>query len=266
MLTVEKRKMVLSMLKTKSVVTVPELSRALHTSEVTVRKILNELDGQGLLKRTRGGAVNITTVHEFEEKEKERRNRAEKCAIGEKAYEYIQDSDSVFIDAGSTTLELVRRIKRGAKRNIVVVTNALNIAAELLDSDDIEIIFIGGHVRHRIMSCVGGLAEKAIGGLCIDKAFLGCNSVSVEAGVTTPNLYEAQIKQCVLRASRESVLITDSSKFGHTSMARICPIGDLSRVITDSRLPRETRGRIESMGVALDVVEPEPQNLNGREG
>lgn len=257
MLTVEKRNRILSLLKTKSVVTVQELSRELNTSEVTVRKILNELDAQGLLKRTRGGAVNITTVHEFEEKEKERRNRAEKRAIAGRAYEYIRDSDSVFIDAGSTTLELVRRIKKGGKRKIVVVTNALNIASELLDSDDIEILFIGGQVRHRIMSCVGGLAEKAIGSLCIDKAFLGCNSVTVETGITTPNLNEAQIKQAVLRVSRETILISDSSKFGHTSMARICPLANLSRVITDSHLPQGTREQIEATGVALDVVEPE---------
>lgn len=261
MLTVEKRNIILSMLKTKSVVTVKELSRELDTSEVTIRKILNEMDDQGLLKRTRGGAVNITTVHEFEEKEKERRNRAEKAAIAKRAYDYIRESDSVFIDAGSTTLELVRMIKKGSKRGIVVVTNALNIAYELLDSKDIEILFIGGQVRHRIMSCVGGLAENAIGSLCIDKAFLGCNSVTVETGITTPNLNEAQVKQTVLHVSRETILISDSSKFGRTSMARICPLTSLSRVITDSHLDQEIREQIESTGVALDVVEPEKSKI-----
>ena len=104
------------------------------------------------------------------------------------------------------------------------------------------------------MSCVGGLAEKAIEGLCIDKAFLGCNSISIESGVTTPNLYESQVKQSVLKSSRETILITDSSKFGHTSMARICPIKDLNRIITDKNLPRHVGEEIKNMGIALDIV------------
>ncbi|HHV31124.1 DeoR/GlpR family DNA-binding transcription regulator [Caproiciproducens sp. LBM24188] len=257
MLTVEKKNLILSMLEKKPVVTVPELSEALETSEVTVRKILNEMDEQGLLRRTRGGAVNISTIREFEEKEKEKKNPLEKRAIAKKAYEYINNFDTVFIDAGSTTLELVKEIKNGNKRDIVVITNALNIAFELLEADDIELVFIGGSVRHKIMSCVGGFAENTIKSLCIDKAFIGCNSITVETGITTPNLYEAQVKQCVLKASRETILISDYSKFGHTSMARISPLKDITRLITDNRIPQQLRNQIESTGVDLIVVEPE---------
>lgn len=260
MLTVEKKNLILSMLQEKPVVTVPELSQALETSEVTVRKILNELDGQGLLRRTRGGAVNISTIREFEEKEKEKKNTGEKRAIAKKAYEYIDPTDTVFIDAGSTTLELVKLIKNGSKRDIVVITNALNIAFELLDADDIELVFIGGSVRHKIMSCVGGFAENTINSLCMDKAFIGCNSITVETGITTPNLYEAQVKQCVLRAARETILISDSTKFGHTSMARISPIKNITRLITDSRIPQQLRSQIEGTGVDLVVVNPEENN------
>lgn len=255
MLTVEKRNLILSILEKKAVVTVPELSEALNTSEVTVRKMLNSMDEQGLLRRTRGGAVNISTICEFEEKEKEKKNIEEKKAIAKKAYSLIQNSDTVFIDAGSTTLELVKEIKNGTKRDIVVITNALNIAFELLDADDIELVFIGGNVRHKIMSCVGGFAESAIRSLCIDKAFLGCNSVTVETGVTTPNLYEAQVKQCVLQSANESILLTDSTKFGHTSMARISPLKNFTRLITDKNIPN--RGEVEATGVDLVIVDPE---------
>lgn len=257
MLTVEKKNLILSMLERKPVVTVPELSEALNTSEVTVRKILNELDEQGLLRRTRGGAVNISSIREFEEKEKEKKNIAEKKAIAKRAYEFIQDSDTVFIDAGSTTLELVKEIKNGNKRNIVVITNALNIAFELLEADDIELVFIGGNVRHKIMSCVGGFAEYAINSICIDKAFLGCNSMTVETGITTPNLYEAQVKQCVLKSANESILLSDSTKFGHTSMARVSPLKDLTRLITDNNIPRYLKDEIEATGIDLILVDPE---------
>lgn len=207
--------------------------------------------------------MNITTVHEFEEKEKEKKNKPEKVAIAKKAYEYIQNSDSIFIDAGSTTLELVKEIKKGNKRNIIIITNAINIAAELLDSDDIELIFIGGSVRHKIMSCVGGFAENAIKSLCIDKAFIGCNSVTVETGLTTPNLYEAQVKQCVLQSSQETILMTDSTKFGHISMAKISPIKSITRIITDNSIDDELRKQIENTGVDLVVVDPEKENCRG---
>lgn len=257
MLTVEKKNLILSMLEQKPVVTVPELSAALGTSEVTVRKILNELDEQGLLRRTRGGAVNISTIREFEEKEKEKKNTGEKRAIARKAYENINPSDTVFIDAGSTTLELVKLIKSGHKRDIVVITNALNIAFELLDDDDIEMVFVGGNVRHKVMSCVGVFAENTINSLCIDKAFIGCNSITVETGITTASLYEAQIKQCVLKAARETILISDSTKFGHTSMARVCPMKSITTLITDNQISQQLRNKIESTGVNLVLVEPE---------
>jgi len=256
MLPIEKRNLILSLVEQKSVVTVQELSRLLDTSEVSVRKILNELDDQGLLKRTRGGAVNISTVREYEEKEKEKKNINEKRAIAKKAYEYIADSDAVFIDAGSTTLELVKEIKKGNKRNIVVITNALNVAFELLDADDIELIFVGGNVRHKIMSCVGGFAENTINSLCVDKAFIGCNSISVEKGITTPNVYEAQVKQCVIKAARETILITDSSKFGHVSMVRVSPIQNITRLITDNNISQRLKEQIEATGVDLILVDP----------
>ncbi|OYP58174.1 hypothetical protein CG709_00715 [Lachnotalea glycerini] len=218
--------------------------------------MLNDLDHQGLLRRTRGGAVSLQmAVRELDEKEKEKTNIKEKRAIVKKAYAMIDDSDTIFLDAGSTTLELVKLIRNGNKRDITVVTNALNIAYELVSSYDIEVVVIGGLLRHKIMSCVGGITESALSSMYFDKVFLGANSLSLELGVTTPNLYEAQVKQSMLKSAKKAILICDSSKFGITTMAKICSLDSFDAVITDSHLSKEEQRKIKDAGINLVIAD-----------
>lgn len=256
MLTAERKRHILELLQEKDSVSVAELSASFNVSEVTIRKILNELDGYGYLKRTRGGAVSLSTSNsEFEEKEKEKTNIDEKKAAAREAYNYIEDGDTIFLDAGSTTLELVRLIKNGNKRNIVIVTNAINIAYEMTDAEDIDLILIGGCVRHRILSCVGSIAERAIEGLYFDKLFLGANSIDIVHGVTTPNIYEAQVKQRMLKSTKEVILISDYSKFGKISLSKICPVEAINHLITDSKTPEEYINQIRDLGVKVTIAE-----------
>ncbi|TCL71632.1 DeoR family transcriptional regulator [Hydrogenispora ethanolica] len=253
----ERKRAILDILQEKPAVSVGELSDIFNVSDVTIRKVLKELDGFGYLKRTRGGAVSLSnSMREFEEKEKEKRNIREKKAIARCAYDYIRDGDTAFFDAGSTTLELIRLIKNGNKRNIVVVTNAINLAVEMIDAEDIELILIGGNVRHRILSCVGGITEKAIEGLFFDKVFLGTNSFDIEHGITTPNIYEAQVKQCMLRSAKQKILLTDSSKFHETSLAKVCPVTSIDLMITDWNAPPEYVQQLRELGVNVAVAEP----------
>ena len=256
-LTEERKRAILDILQEKTSVSVGELRDLFNVSDVTIRKILNELDDYGFLKRTRGGAVSLTTsIREFEEKEKERKNTAEKKAIAKKAYEQIEDGETAFIDAGSTTLELIRLIKNGNKRNIVVITNAINLAVEMIDAEDIDLILIGGNVRHRILSCVGGLAERAIESLFFDKVFLGANSIDIKHGVTTPNTYEAQVKQQMLKSAKEKIVLADYSKFNEATLAKVCPIDSIDLLITDWNLEAGYIKQIGELGVKVIVAEP----------
>ncbi|HBE78780.1 MAG TPA: DeoR family transcriptional regulator [Firmicutes bacterium] len=256
MLTEERKRAILDILQEKTSVSVGELRDLFSVSDVTIRKILNELDDYGYLKRTRGGAISLTTsIREFEEKEKEKTNTAEKKAIAKAAYEIIKDGETVFIDAGSTTLELTRLIKNGSKRNIVLVTNAINLAVEMVDAEDIDLILIGGNVRHRILSCVGGLAEKAIESLFFDKVFLGANSIDIEHGITTPNTYEAQVKQCMLKSAKEKIVLADYSKFNEVSLAKVCPINGVDRIITDWNAAEPGIKKLRELGVDVIVAQ-----------
>lgn len=256
-LTEDRKRAILDILQEKTSVSVGELSELLSVSDVTIRKMLNELDDHGFLKRTRGGAVSVSaSIRESVQKEKEKRNIKEKKAIAKIAFDLINDGDTTFIDAGSTTLELIRLIKNGTKRNIVVVTNAINIAVEMIDAEDIDLILIGGNVRHQILSCVGGLAERAIAGLFFDKVFLGTNSVDIEHGITTPNIYEAQVKQCMLKSAREKILLSDYTKFNQTSLAQVCPVTGVDSIVTDWNVHQENIKQLRELGVNIIVAEP----------
>lgn len=262
MLTIERKNIILKMVDENASVTVNELTQVLGVSEVTIRKMLNDLNKQGLLRRTRGGAVSLhMAVREADEKEKEKTNIREKKAIAKIAYDMINDSDTVFLDAGSTTLELVKLIRNGNKRDITVVTNALNIAYELVASYDIQVVIIGGQLRHKIMSCVGGITENTLANMYFDKVFLGSNSVNLERGVTTPNLYESQVKQSMLKSGKKTILICDSSKFGLTTMAKICSLDAFTAVITDWNLGNKEQKKILDAGINIIVAEEEKKEV-----
>jgi DeoR/GlpR family transcriptional regulator of sugar metabolism len=255
MLNVERRNIILEMLGEKLSVSVADLTARLEVSEVTVRKMLNDMARLGQLRRTRGGAVSLSMpVREMSVSGKASENIAQKKAIALRAYDFIEDHETIFLDAGTTTLELVRRIKSGKKRDLTVVTNAINIASELLDTPDINVILIGGELRHGVISCVGVLAEQAIVGLYFDRAFIAANHVSLKFGASTPNLLEAQVKKTARAGAGKSYLLCDSSKFSGSSLSRIGPLDAFDAVITDKQLPQTTRNEFRAAKIKLIIA------------
>jgi DeoR/GlpR family transcriptional regulator of sugar metabolism len=246
MLSLERKNHILKLLDEKSAVTVGELAESLEVSEVSIRKILNGLARQGLLRRTRGGAVSMSVpARESDLRAKEKTNTRQKKAIAARAYDFVSDYSSLYLDAGTTTLELVRLIGNGSKRNLTVVSNAFNIAAGFMDSPDLEIILTGGGLRHGVGSCVGPIAEQAVASLCFDMAFIAANHVSLQNGATTPSLAEARIKRLSAERAAKKILLCDSSKFsGSASLACIAPLKFFDLVITDDGLSETLRSEM----------------------
>lgn len=254
MLTAERKNLILKIVNERSFVSVIDLAGLLKVSEVTIRKLLNDLDHQGALRRTHGGAISIVIpMRESDFRVKEKTNTSEKQIIARKAYELIEEEDTIFLDAGSTTLELARQIREGRKRRITVVTNAVNLAVELLDCYDIEVILIGGHLRHDVVSCVGPLAEMSLGALHFDKAFMGANNVSLQHGATTPKLIEGKFKQQAIESATKAYLLCDSSKFNSASFAKICPLDRFNAIITDSGVPEKTHQELSAAGITVII-------------
>jgi DeoR/GlpR family transcriptional regulator of sugar metabolism len=256
MLSVERKNMILEMVKTKQAVTVAELAAALNVSIVTVRKMLTLLDRQGLLRRTRGGAVS--TAMPFRESavaDKLNEAKKEKQAIAARAYNLIEDRETVYLDAGTTTLELARLIKTGPKRNLTLVTNAINLVSEFLDMPDIQVVLTGGELRHSVISCVGPMAETAIRGLHFDKAFIAANNVTLGFGPSTPVPVEAQVKRTAIESASAAYLLCDSSKFGAASLVSIAPLTAFAAIITDSGLDEAYRMEFTRAGLHLILAE-----------
>lgn len=258
MLMEDRRNHILKLLEAKSSVTVAELSESFGLSEVSVRKLLTAMEQEGSIKRSWGGAVSAYgSLNEFSHKEKEPKRLSEKISIARAAYDCIKDGDAVFLDSGTTTVQLARLIKNGPKRKLMVGTNALNIAMELAEAEDLSIVVIGGELRHRILSCAGTMAEDVLRNLFFDKGFISGNHLTLQHGFTTPNLQEAKIKKMMMKYSKEHYILLDYSKFGDDSLGLIAPISELDGVVTDWRTPRELVQELRDQGVnVVQGVDP----------
>ncbi len=248
MFAAERRNHIARLIDTHQRVIVAELAERFGVSEATIRRDLALLDGIGVLQRTHGGAIAAEQMT-FEPDVTERQilHLEEKVQIGEKAVEFIEDGDSIILDAGTTTAHIARALK--GRRKVTVITNALNIADELLGSPGIQILMTGGMARSRTSSLVGPYADEVLRQLNVDKVFLATNGISLTRGLTTPNPAEARTKQAMVEAANEVVAVADHSKFGRTFMAQIVPIRDLDMVVTDAGAESDVVHQLERLGV-----------------
>jgi DeoR family fructose operon transcriptional repressor len=248
----ERKQQILAALKRAPAIRAAELGLALGTSLASIRRDLADLERSGLLKRTHGGAIsNDLVALEPSLAEKEDQYQAEKAAIGVTAASLVQPGDTIFLDAGSTTRQIARELRR--HRNLTVVTNALSVATELAASD-LEIILTGGQLRRGVLSQVGPIAEQAIAGLHVDKLFLAANGVDLAKGITTPNLIEARTKRTMVDSAREVILVADHSKFGRVTLGRVCGLERLDAIVTDEGLPHRFVAAFAARKLTLHVA------------
>ncbi|MGB7070403.1 MAG: DeoR/GlpR family DNA-binding transcription regulator [Pyrinomonadaceae bacterium] len=253
MLTEERRGAIVSLLHENGKVRVKELSKRFETSEVTIRTDLKELHNRGLLFKSHGGAI-LPNVANGEPTlfEKSVEHTAEKAKIGAAAAELVKDGETIILDSGSTTHEIAKRIKD--RKNLTVITNGINIAAELAGFRGIQIILLGGVMRHRSRSVVGHFAEEMLSQLTADKLFLAADGCTLEFGLSTPKFQESQVNQAMVRIAREKYLAADSSKFGINSLSRIVSLWEMDGVICDNNLPSEYEVEIREHGLRLVLI------------
>lgn len=249
----ERRQKILEIIGREQVVKVLDLSAFFNVSEATIRRDLQELEEAGFLKRTHGGAIsNQAATFEPSLAEKEDQYQAEKIAIAGVAVQLVQEGDTVMLDAGSTTLQIARNLKQ--KRNITIVTNAVNIAWELA-AGNAEVILLGGNLRQRTLSLVGPITENILSGLYVDKLFLATNGLDLKKGLTTPNLAEAQTKKAMLNSAKEVILVADHSKFGRVSFSHICNLDRINCLITDNGAPAAVLNALKKQGIKVLVAD-----------
>ena len=247
-----RRAMILNLLESNNEVTVTELSKNLHTSEVTIRKDLTILQNRNLLVRTRGGAIRRPVENQNEDTaigQKRMFNFREKERIGAFAATLIQDGDNIMLDSGTTTLEIARHLDRF--NNLTIITNAMNIATELMRYKRFTVIILGGHVRINSHSTVGPLALNTLSHFTNYKLFLGVDSFSLDSGISTPSLEEAMLNQAMIAQARETIAVFDSSKFNKRSFCHIANVEQISAIVTDNNLPQGMATRLREKNVRL---------------
>jgi DeoR family transcriptional regulator of aga operon len=184
-------------------------------------------------------------------REKEELHREEKQRIGEAAAKLVKEGQSVVLDSGTTATATARALRDF--RQLTVITNAVNIAAELAGTS-IEVILTGGVLREKSFSLVGPLAEETLRRLSADILLLAVDGFDVHFGLTTPNLLEARVNRVMMEIARRIVVISDSSKFGRRSLSLIAPPSAIHHTITDSRIPRSDLRALKQAGIEVTLV------------
>ncbi|MCX6234968.1 MAG: transcriptional repressor AgaR [Bacteroidetes bacterium] len=253
--TVERRMKILKILSTDHQVFVQDLSREFGVSEVTIRNDLEQLELKRLLIRARGGAMHIDHVVGTDQHlgEKAKLHHEEKNRIGQAAARLIYDHDTIIIDSGTTTLEVVKNLSPDIS-DLTVITNALNIVNYLSSHQNINLIIPGGTLRRKSLSLVGPLAENNFRSFFVDKAFLGVDSFDTRHGISTPNIEEASLNQIMIEIAKEVIVVTDSSKFLRRSLAFICKTTRINTVVTDTGISGDDKKRLEDAGIMVIVA------------
>ena len=242
-----------SLLKQGSVL-VTDLASSLEVSSVTIRKDLTELEKEGKLYRSHGKAILINPfTNNRTVSEKEKYNTEEKRLIGIEAAKFITPDDSIVLASGTTIHALARNLHPTSR--LTVVTASLQAAEALAPLDNVELIQLGGIVRHTSLSVVGKYAEMILSGFSFSKLFLGVDGIDPEFGLSTTDMREAEINRTMMKAAQKTIVLADSTKFGKRGFAKICNAEDVDMIITDSRLPQQTRDQIEEMGIDLVIAD-----------
>ena len=241
---------ILTRLSEHGSVAVTGLAQDLGVSMATIRRDLELLESQRLLSRTHGGAVSHGVLYELPLRYRSGRHEEEKHRIAEAAAERLGDARVVGLTGGTTTTEVARRI---AGRSLTVVTNALNIAAELAVRPNLKLVVTGGVARPESYELVGPLADATLDDLNIDVVFVGVDGAS-GAGMTTHHEVEAHTNRRMIERARRVVVVCDASKIGRSALAVICHPRHVDELITDSSADGTPLDQLRAAGVHIIAV------------
>lgn len=236
----EKRKRyILNKVSESREVTIEELAVELSVSEMTVRRDLKELEENEQIIRTSNSILlKDSFLNEVPFVKKQLVNIKDKRVIARKALDFIHPDDTVLLDAGTTTLEICKLLKK-QNFQVRIVTNDIKAAAELIDSQH-EVIILGGKVQRNIGSMYGVQTIDILRSIKVNISFVGTQAMDVDEGVYAPTIEKATVKRLMMKCGQVSYLVVDSSKFGSTDFSKVCNLREFSGIITEDSLDEET--------------------------
>ncbi|MDM0066633.1 DeoR/GlpR family DNA-binding transcription regulator [Variovorax sp. J31P207] len=248
MLTSQRKQHILSLLRREGSIVAKDLGAQLGLSEDSIRRDLRELAAQGLLKRVHGGALPVAAA----EGDFARRMQLvpeEKVAIGRAAAGLVLGGQVVFIDGGTTAVQLVRHLPLNLRAT--VVTHSPSVAVELVSHADVEVVLLGGRLFKHSVVTVGAATMEAISRIRADTYFMGVTGVQAEAGLTTGDMEEAQVKRALMDASAETVVLASSEKLGAVSAWQVHPLKRAGRIVHSTQASRKLIEPLRKAGVGL---------------
>jgi DeoR family transcriptional regulator of aga operon len=250
-----RQEFILRQLQEKGSIAIDELCTMLGASIATIRRDLEDLESRTLLKRVRGGAMPIGPFfyepfrHDASFQDRVKSFGDEKRRIARAASELVQTGQTVALSGGTTTTELVRSLK--VLSGITIITNTVNVAMELSNRKDIDVIVTGGHLRGNWFTLIGPLANAATEMLFADVMFIGVDGIHATNGLTCTNSAEAELLRKLVHHSKQKIVVADHSKLGAVSDWLLCPTREINRLITDSGASDETIAPFEKLGIPV---------------
>lgn len=248
----ERRGQITELINQQRTVTNTELMERFGISIETVRRDLDYLEQQGVLRKVYGGAVvNISLNSEPEYASRAKTNFQQKNAIAREAVKLIHPGDTVYLGVGTTVQAMVQYMKNLG--HITVFTNALRTAVELSELPDCTVILPGGQLRSKELTLSGFPAEDNLLHFNVDKAFIGIGGIT-EEGITDFHIAEAQLHRQLVTNARQAYALVDSSKMGIRALNKVCPLDQIDLVITDSNAPTQSVKSLQKAGTKVIVA------------
>lgn len=234
MFTFERQQGIINLLKMNKSASVAELSKKFFIGETTIRRDLEKLEKQGVLKRTYGGAVLLEGLDsEIPLFVREEEQRGQKQLIGQLAAKLVKEGDIIIMDSSSTVLKMAPNLQGVA--NLTVITNGAKTAIALGELLHIKVYSTGGKLRENSLSYIGEMTRKCIQNYLADTLFFSCRSISIERGLSDINEEEAELRRIMIDNSKKVVLLCDSTKFDKNSFCRIGNFDKVKYIITDKK-------------------------------
>jgi DeoR/GlpR family transcriptional regulator of sugar metabolism len=250
MLPAERKARIIEYVRQHRIATVAQLAKTFDVHEATIRRDLIEIEQEGLLKRTHGGVMAEQWTHdEAPFNERSTTNLDQKMAIGKLAADLVEDGEHIIIDSGTTTLHIARNLVH--RSNITVVTNDINVAAELRDAPKIRVIVTGGELYPSSYMLNGMFTNQILSTLHVSKAFIGIPAIHPKHGLMHPEAQLVPAKQGMIQAASEIIVVADASKIGKKSLHTVAPIEAVHTLVTSSAVKEEDIKPFKDAGVTV---------------
>jgi len=251
----------LDLIAEEHTVDVNVIAKRLDVSASTVRRDLNHLNNEQLVTRTRGGAVATSVSYDLPIRYRTAQRASEKTRIGEAAAELVPPGTIVGMNGGTTTTEVARAIATRSvslhsrqHKQVTIVTNAINIANELIVRRHIKLVMTGGVARPQSFELTGSLASATLSEVDLDLAILGVDAFDPINGAKALDEEEARVNTLMVARARQVAIVTDSSKLSARAFARICAVSDINYFVTDKEAPEDVLNQLRAAGVTVIVT------------